>query len=148
MSGQGPYFGQAGWFVVLHAEKLPSAISRYQAEIRRIQGVLDGHLEGRTWLVGDRMTYADLAFTTWNDRTDDLLQCPPEKKFEGFPNLKAWHERMVGRESWKKAMESRKELMDEQGLDWRGMPKDMENMDQYQAAIKAAEDAGWFYCYS
>ena len=30
MSGQGPYFGQSGWFQVLHHEKLPSAIERYQ----------------------------------------------------------------------------------------------------------------------
>lgn len=142
MSGQGPYFGQAGWFNVLHAEKLPSAIERYQVEVRRIQGVLDGQLEGREWLVGDKMTYADLAFAPWNDRTDALLQCAAEDKFQGFPNLKAWHERVTGRESWAKAMAKREVLMDEQGLDWHGMPKGMKNMAEYQAKIKAEEKAG------
>ncbi|KAK3325765.1 hypothetical protein B0H66DRAFT_599909 [Apodospora peruviana] len=29
MSGQGPYWETAGWFNVLHPEKLPSAIERY-----------------------------------------------------------------------------------------------------------------------
>ncbi|KAL1863008.1 hypothetical protein Daus18300_008164 [Diaporthe australafricana] len=142
MSGQGPYFGQAGWFNVLHAEKLPSAIERYQAEVRRIQGVLDRQLQGKQWLVGDKMTYADLAFAPWNDRTDALLQCAEDKKFEGFPNLAAWHERVTGRASWKKAMETRAVLMDEQGLDWHGMPKGMKNMAEYQAKIKAEEKAG------
>lgn len=142
MSGQGPYFGQAGWFNVLHAEKLPSAIERYQAEVRRIQGVLDGQLKDRQWLVGDKMTYADMAFAPWNDRTDALLQCAAADKFQGFPHLQAWHERVTARPSWKKAMETRAVLMDEQGLDWHGMPKGMKNMAEYQAKIKAEEKAG------
>lgn len=142
MSGQGPYFGQAGWFNVLHAEKLPSAIERYQAEVRRIQGVLDGQLKDRDWLVGDKMTYADMAFAPWNDRTDALLECAAADKFQGFPHLQAWHERVTARPSWKKAMETRAVLMDEQGLDWHGMPKGMKNMAEYQAKIKAEEKAG------
>ncbi|OTA60392.1 glutathione S-transferase [Hypoxylon sp. EC38] len=141
MSGQGPYFGQAGWFTVLHHEKLPSAIERYRNEVRRIHGVLDGWLEGRQWLVGDKMTYADLAFTTWNDRSDDILECAPEDKFKGFPNVQAWHERMTQRPSWKTAMDTRARLMDEQGLTWTGMPKDFNNLEEYKAKIKADEEA-------
>lgn len=117
MSGQGPYFGQAGWFNILHAEKIPSAIERYHAEVRRIKGVLDHELKAREWLVGDKMTYADLAFVVWNERTDALA---PDDKFQGFPHLQAWHGQMTGRASWKKAMETRTMLMDEQGLDWHG----------------------------
>lgn len=142
MSGQGPYFGQAGWFTVLHAEKLPSAIERYQAEVRRIQGVLEGRLKDRAWLVGDKMTYADLAFAPWDDRTDALLECTTADKFDGFPHLAAWHERVTARDSWVKAMDTRARLMDEQGLDWHGMPKGMKNMAEYQAKIKAEEKAG------
>ncbi|EMR69200.1 putative glutathione s- protein [Eutypa lata UCREL1] len=51
VSGQGPYFGQATWFMTLHPEKLPSAIERYQREIKRVLGVMEGHLEGRQWLL-------------------------------------------------------------------------------------------------
>ncbi|TVY54119.1 Glutathione S-transferase-like protein tpcF, partial [Lachnellula suecica] len=119
MSGQGPYFGQAGWFNVLHPEKLPSAIERYNAEVRRVLGVLEAWLDGKQWLVGDKCTYADLAFVTWNDRLDSVLMTPPDQdKFEGFPNVKAWHERMTARPSWGMAMETRARLMDEQGLMW------------------------------
>ncbi|KAF2837869.1 glutathione S-transferase [Patellaria atrata CBS 101060] len=116
VSGQGPYFGQASWFNVLHAEKIPSAIERYNNEVKRILDVLEGCLEGKEWLVGDKITFADLAFPTWNDRIDAIILCPPEAKFEAHPNVKAWHERMTSRPSWKKAMETRAKLMDEQGL--------------------------------
>jgi glutathione S-transferase len=54
MSGQGPYFGQGAWFTKFHPEKLPSAQERYLNEIKRVVGVLDKHLQGREYLVGDK----------------------------------------------------------------------------------------------
>jgi glutathione S-transferase len=67
MSGQGPYFGQLVWFKVFHSEQLPSAIERYSNEVKRVAFVIDTHLKrsGHKFLVGDKITYADLAFTTW-----------------------------------------------------------------------------------
>ncbi|KAI3336880.1 glutathione S-transferase [Xylariaceae sp. AK1471] len=64
VSGQGPYFGQLGWFENHHHEKLPSAIERYKNEVKRVIGVIDGHLakSGTDFLVGDKLTYADLMF--------------------------------------------------------------------------------------
>jgi glutathione S-transferase len=140
MSGQGPYFGQSGWFSVLHHEKLPSAIERYQNEVRRILGVLEGLLEGKEWLVGDKITYADLAFLPYNDRVEWFLGAAAEKRFDGFPNVKAWHERMTSRPSWQKCMETRDILMDEQGLMPNGMPKNMSNIQEYQTVIGKKEE--------
>ncbi|CAG8961591.1 hypothetical protein HYFRA_00006125 [Hymenoscyphus fraxineus] len=137
MSGQGPYYGQLGWFNVLHQEKLPSAILRYKNEVRRVLGVLETSLEGKTWLVGNKCTYADLSFVTWNERLDALFTVPAERKFEGFPNVEAWHGRMVGRPSWKAAMEKRKVIMDEQGLMWNGMPKGISTYEQYVEKIES-----------
>lgn len=57
-----PYFGQAGWFILWHPEKLPSAIERYQKEILRVFGVLEGVLSKQEWLVGGKCTIADLSF--------------------------------------------------------------------------------------
>lgn len=57
-------------FNVLHPEKVPSAIERYRNEVIRILGVLNTALEGKTWLVGDKCTFADLAFMPWNTRLD------------------------------------------------------------------------------
>ncbi|KAB8078856.1 hypothetical protein BDV29DRAFT_187545 [Aspergillus leporis] len=36
MSSQGPYYGQTGWLVRSHPENVPSAIERYQNELRRV----------------------------------------------------------------------------------------------------------------
>ncbi|KAG9375980.1 Glutathione S-transferase II [Pyrenophora tritici-repentis] len=135
VSGQGPYYGQAS------CEKLPSAINRYVEEAKRICGVLEQSLTDREWLVGDKMTIADLAFVPWNDRLDVVLMCPIESKFDSFPRVKDWHERMIARPSWKKAMDIRTKLMDEQGLMWNGMPEDIANMEEYQAKIKGEKDA-------
>lgn len=35
----------------LHPEEIPSAIQRYQAEIMRVLGVLETHLQNRDWYV-------------------------------------------------------------------------------------------------
>ncbi|RYP46439.1 hypothetical protein DL768_007351 [Monosporascus sp. mg162] len=142
MSGQGPYFGQAGWSTVLNHEKLPSAIERYRGEVKRILGVLEKRLEGRQWLVGDEMTYADLAWAPWNDRIDALTSCRPDERFEGFPRVNAWHKRMTSRPSWGKAMETRARLMDEQGLTWTGMHRGVKSLAEYQEIIDAKQGAG------
>jgi glutathione S-transferase len=54
-SGQGPYYGQLAWFMVFHPEKIESAISRYEDQAIRVIAVLDKILEGKEYLVGNRM---------------------------------------------------------------------------------------------
>ncbi|RYP52196.1 hypothetical protein DL768_002587 [Monosporascus sp. mg162] len=107
VSGQGPYFGQAAWFLAYHPEKVPSAIERYQNEIRRVLGVLDGVLEGKQWLVGDKMTYADLAFVSYNSVVPVVMGWADDQHFGDYPNVKAWHERLTSLPSWKKTIELR-----------------------------------------
>ncbi|RYP12130.1 hypothetical protein DL767_011466 [Monosporascus sp. MG133] len=41
MSSQGPYYGVASWFNVLHPEKLPSAIERYNNLLKRVLNCQD-----------------------------------------------------------------------------------------------------------
>lgn len=110
---------------MLHHEKLPSAIERYQNEVHRILSVLETVLSANAsgWLVGEKCTFADLAFLPYNDRVEWFLGCPRETKFEKYPHVKDWHERMLNRPTWKKSMEIRNRLMDEQGLLPSGMPK-------------------------
>jgi glutathione S-transferase len=102
--------------------------------------VLEEVLVGKSWLVGDKMTFADLAFVPWNDRLDAVLMCEADKMFDGFPLVKAWHKRMTSRASWKKAMGLRAKLMDEQGLTWNGMPKGVENMEEYIKLINSGAE--------
>lgn len=141
MSGQGPYYGQAGWFQHLHPEKLPSALDRYVNEIKRVLGVLEGVLASKPgdaqWLVGNKMTFADMAFVPWNFRLSEVLTCSWDEVWEGFPHVRAWHEGMIELPSWKRAMEIRARLMDEQGLQWNGVPKGIETFTEYEAKIAA-----------
>ena len=67
MGGVGPMFGQLGFFVKFAGkdfeDKRPR--DRYAAESRRLLGVLDRHLEGRAWIMGDEYTIADVATFPW-----------------------------------------------------------------------------------
>jgi len=120
MSGQGPYYGQATWFAYLHPEKIPSAIDRYKSETKRVLGVLKSVLTDKAakgegeWLVGNKMTFADMAFVPWNFRLGEVLNKSWDEVWEGKPHVRAWHERMVALPSWKRSMETRARLMNEQ----------------------------------
>lgn len=50
--------------MLYHAEKIPSAIERYQKETLRVFSVLEGVLSKQDWLVGGKCTIADLSFVT------------------------------------------------------------------------------------
>lgn len=50
-----------------HPEKIPSAVERYQKEILRVFGVLESVLSKQEWLVGNKLTIADLSFITLVD---------------------------------------------------------------------------------
>lgn len=65
MSGVGPMQGQANHFYRYASEAIPYAISRYQAETRRLYEVLDEHLEERDFIVSDVYTVADIATFPW-----------------------------------------------------------------------------------
>ncbi|KAH9891656.1 glutathione S-transferase C-terminal-like protein [Cubamyces lactineus] len=107
-SGQGPYFGQAAHFLRYHHEHIPSAIERYQKEVLRVLGVLDGVLSKRDWLVGDKCTIADLGFVVWNvSATRFLLKDYPGFDLaKDFPSTYKWHARMLAREKVAKVLET------------------------------------------
>lgn len=46
-------------------ERVPLALARYHGEAIRLYGVLETVLERKEWLVGGKMTIADVAFTTY-----------------------------------------------------------------------------------
>lgn len=67
MGGVGPMFGQLGFFHKYagreFADKRPR--DRYVNESRRLLGVLDRHLAGRQWMLGDAYSIADIAILPW-----------------------------------------------------------------------------------
>ncbi|KAJ5163856.1 uncharacterized protein N7500_005686 [Penicillium coprophilum] len=120
ISGQGPYYGQAFWFKRFHAEKVPSAVNRYINETKRVTGVLDSWLGKQKeankgvgdgpWLVGNKMSYADVAFIAWQltahtHFVDDGFNA------DEFPNEKEWYERMTSMKVIKDVLDSSAEQM-------------------------------------
>jgi len=67
MGGIGPMFGQLGFFHKFagkdYEDKRPR--DRYVAESTRLLGVMDKHLTGRQWMMGDDYTIADIAIFPW-----------------------------------------------------------------------------------
>lgn len=96
-SGQGPYFGQVTWFKQLHHEQLPSAIERYVKEMNRVTAVLEGYLakqklasgSDEAWLVGNKISFADLSFVPWYTVMDFFL---PSDQYDvnNYPHVKQW----------------------------------------------------------
>jgi len=67
MGGVGPMFGQVGFFHKFAGKEIedPRPKARYVAEAARLLNVLEQRLEGRTWLMGDTYTIADIATFPW-----------------------------------------------------------------------------------
>ncbi|EME77220.1 uncharacterized protein MYCFIDRAFT_191416 [Pseudocercospora fijiensis CIRAD86] len=101
-SGQGPYFGQLGWFSFYHPEKLPSVLDRYKAEVRRVLGVIDAHLTKtrQEYLVGEKLSYVDLMFVPWHEIAPKLLVGEGflEEWEKTWPKTWAWHQKLMQRE--------------------------------------------------
>ena len=81
-----------------------------QSEVKTVLGLLDDHLSrAGQWLVGNKMTYADLAFLPWDRVTGEEVDLLKE-----YPRVHAWHGRMVSRPAFRKVCEMREKWIEEQ----------------------------------
>ena len=87
-TGIGPYSGQAVHFQRAAPEQLPYAINRYRREAERHYEILDKHLAGREFIVGDGYTIADISGWGWIDRANVVLG--GDDPLGPYPNLKRW----------------------------------------------------------
>lgn len=94
VGGVGPMFGQFGHFYKYAPEKIPYAIERYQKEVRRILGVLDQHLKGKKFLVGDEYSIADMATSPWVSCLDEFYKAKDFLGLEDFPEVMDWVKRI------------------------------------------------------
>jgi glutathione S-transferase len=76
-------------------EKIPYGIERYAKEVQRVLGVLEIILSKQEYLVGGKLTIADLSYITWNNfGLNALLPEGVDPKKE-FPAVSAWHEKLL-----------------------------------------------------
>jgi GST-like protein len=89
MGGIGPMFGQLGFFHKFAGkdfeDKRPR--DRYVAESKRLLGVLDKHLKGRAWIMGDEYTIADIACFPWIRNLVGFYEAGDLVGFSDFPEV-------------------------------------------------------------
>ena len=99
MGGIGPMFGQVGFFHKFagkeYEDKRPR--DRYVAESKRLLGVLDKHLAGRQWIMGDDYTIADIASFPWIRNLVGFYEAGELVGFDDFGNVKRVLEAFVAR---------------------------------------------------
>jgi GST-like protein len=91
MAGVGPIQGQAHAFVHYFPEKIPSVISRFLNEARRLYEILNNRLADREYLCGD-FSIADIATWPWIRRYDW-----PGINIAGLDHLSRWMKTMAER---------------------------------------------------
>ncbi len=106
-TGIGPYSGQAVHFKHVSPEKPDYAVNRYQREAERHYEVLDQHLAGRDFIVGDDLTIADVSAWGWIDRAPLVIG---ENALDQYPNLKRWFAAIDARPAVARAREVGKDV--------------------------------------
>lgn len=89
MGGVGPMFGQLGFFHKFagkdYEDKRPR--DRYVAESKRLLGVLEQRLRGRSWIMGEQYTIADIAIFPWVRNLVGYYGAGELVGFADFPNV-------------------------------------------------------------
>lgn len=88
-SGLGPFSGQAVHFQYAAPAGLDYAVNRYRRELERHYQVLNDHLVGRDFIVGDEYTIADMSAWGWLARAGFVMK-GADDPFADFPEIKRW----------------------------------------------------------
>lgn len=100
--------------VQLRSKGNAEAAAHFYALVKRTLCTLDQELEGKTYLVGEKCTLADLAFVPWDLALDFVLEGDREAntlelRRKLFPNWFEWHSRLLERPAVQKMIASQKE---------------------------------------
>ena len=99
MAAVGPMFGQLGFFHKFagreYEDKRP--LKRYADESKRLLGVLETHLQGRDWIMGDDYTIADISLLGWVRNLVGFYEAAELVDYAALRNVPAWLERGLAR---------------------------------------------------
>jgi GSH-dependent disulfide-bond oxidoreductase len=101
-SGLGPFSGQSVHFQFAAPEGLDYARNRYRREAERHYQVLNDHLKGRNFIVGDSYTIADISAWGWLDRASRVRK-GADDPLGPYPNLKRLFEAVDARPAVERA---------------------------------------------
>ncbi|MDB5872100.1 MAG: glutathione S-transferase-like protein [Ramlibacter sp.] len=84
-TGIGPYCGQAVHFKLVAPEPKAYALNRYTFEAERHWGIVESHLAGKPWMLGDTYTLVDMAVWGWARM---IPRAMGEQAWASLPNVK------------------------------------------------------------
>ena len=98
MGGIGPMFGQLGYFNKFAGTQIEDKrpLERYVAEAKRLLGVLEARLDGRSWIMDD-YSIADVATLGWVRNLITFYEARDLVGYDGYPRVGAWLERGLAR---------------------------------------------------
>jgi len=99
MGGVGPMFGQLGYFHKFAGREIEDKrpLQRYVTESKRLLGVLEAHLEGRRWMMGEDYTIADIALMGWVRNLIGFYGAAEIVQYDVLRSVPAWLERCLTR---------------------------------------------------
>ncbi|MHA7887126.1 glutathione-dependent disulfide-bond oxidoreductase [Roseicyclus sp.] len=98
--GSAPYLGGGfGHFYAYAPYPMEYPINRFAMETKRQLDVLNRHLEGREWMVGDGLTIADIAICPWYGRLvkGEAYDAGESLSVHEYENVVAWADRFYAR---------------------------------------------------
>lgn len=95
----GPIFGQLGFFHKFAGREIEDKrpLERFVNETKRLLGVLDGRVDGRTWIMGDEFTIADLTMFGWVRALIGTLGARELVGYDALTSAPAWLDRVLAR---------------------------------------------------
>jgi GST-like protein len=107
MGGVGPMFGQLGFFHKFagreYEDKRPR--DRYAAESARLLGVLDARLVGRSCVMGDDYSIADISLLGWVRNLIGFYDAADIVDFERFGHVQRWLDAGLARPAVQRGLE-------------------------------------------
>ena len=99
MGGVGPMFGQLGYFWKFAGREIDDKrpLERYANESQRLLGVLESHLESRSWMMGEEYTIADIALMGWVRNLIGFYDAAELVQYDQLKSVPAWLERCLAR---------------------------------------------------
>ena len=99
MGGVGPMFGQLGFFNKFAGRQIEDKrpLERYVAESRRLLEVVDGRLQGRTWMMGEDYSIVDISLLGWVNNLITFYEARELVDFDSLRNVPDWLERGLAR---------------------------------------------------
>jgi GSH-dependent disulfide-bond oxidoreductase len=107
MAAVGPMFGQLGYFHKFAGREIEDKrpLERYRAESKRLLGVLESRLAGRTWIMGDAFTIADVSMIGWVRNLVGFYGAGELVDYASLVNVPAWLSRALGRPAVQRGLE-------------------------------------------